>query len=320
LLLVEVAEKLAASVEGTAQARALVLKAGGMLPWMKPLQAQQVLARLLVAGKRLSVPDAALVGWWDRLADKEARAEVTVRLLARQAEVNGSFEMHLLQREVAKLGKGQPVPGFQDAAADLLEQAEKLLPIKDEVHQRQVQNLLQAAIDVLKASHTVHAELLVRWSARFFQAGREDLARQLFEQAEKNLGAPHEELARLYYYVARLWNLRGRGEVIRPRLELVEKELSGLEQVYQPFALAWLASAWEEAGDAAHAQKLMEGAINAASTNENPRMRFAGAAVICLNRAATGHPLSADIAELAAELLGTQVRGNGSAAETKGKN
>lgn len=317
LLLVEVAERLATTVEGLERARALLTKAGGMLPLMKPWQAQQVLARLLVAGRSTGAPETALAGWWERLTDKEARVEVAVRVLAHRAEETGAFDRSLFQQELGRLSPGQPVPGMQDAAEDLLGQALRHFQTKDEARQKQAADLVKAALEVLKASHTLHAELLVRWAANYVKAGREEVARQLFEQAERSLGAPHEEVARLYYHVARLWNLRGRGQVIRPRLERVEQEVSTMEQVYLPFACAWLSAAWEEAGDAPRATTLMARAVEAAARNENPRMRLAGAAAICLSLAQTGRALPEAAAALAAELMGTTVAAGTAPAATQ---
>jgi hypothetical protein len=303
LLLVSVADHLLMnSIPDVDRAHELTIKAGAMLPLLKPLQAQRVLARLLVTGRFVGVSEATLAVWWDRLKDKEARAEVAVRLLARQAEEKGDFDRSLFLQETARLGLEQPVTGYLDAAEDLLGQVERRAKAKHDP-----QPLLAAAFEVLSASHTLHTELLVRWAARFYRVGHEDLARTLFEKAEKNLGAPHEQIARLYYHIAYLWKLRGRATVLQPRLEQVERQVSSFEQVYQPFACAWLSAAWEADGDEQRSAELMARAVRAASTNENPRMRIAGAAQICLCRAAVGGSLAPEAAALAAELIGTTV-------------
>ncbi len=305
LLMLEIAERLladGASVEPNAKAIGLLNKAGTMLPLLKPWQAQRVLAKLLVTGHRVRVNEALLASWWDQLKDKDARAEVAICLLARRTEEKGAFDHSLFQQEVARLAPNHPVPGYLEAAEDLLEQAEQMIQRKQDP-----QSILMAAFEVLKASNTIHSELLVRWAARFFQTGREDLARLLFERAEKNLGAPHEEVARLYYHVAKLWKIRGVGPAIQPRLDKVEKVVTGFEQVYLPFVCAWLSAAWENADDRQRAARMMSRAVQSAETNPNPRMRLAGIAQICLTRAAIGASLSDDAAALAAECLGTAV-------------
>jgi hypothetical protein len=104
--------------------------------------------------------------------------------------------------------------------------------------------------------------------------------------------------------MACLWQARGQGSTLSLLLERSEKDARALEQMYHPFALAWLGAAWEKVGDKAKSEALTCAAAESAKTNVNPRMRDLGAFEISLCHAATARPMSPNVAKLLHEIDG----------------
>ena len=296
LLLLDLAEVEAS--QNPARARELLDLAASLPARLKAWQAESLLARLISTGSLLGCSEAVIEAWWQALRDPAARYVATATLLAQASAGSGTFDLAGLRaagQDPTVLGR--PVPGLHEVARRLFDQALDRLASSDPHQLAEGQKLLEAALEVLTLSRVAHAELLLETSVRFFEAGHQAQARQLFGRAEGRLGAPHEQQARLLCQFARLWRLRGRAGDLQPVLEQAEADARRMEVMHHPFAFAWLAAAHAEAGDDVRAKSLLDEAVHACRNNPNRRTALAGAVEICLCQARTGRPLPAGLLE-----------------------
>lgn len=303
LLLLDLCEHAAESGDA-ARARQLLDLAAGMTQLVKPWQAELILARLVYACALLELDAAMTTAWWDAIKDPEARLDAGARLMALESARTGVFDLPRLRAEQSRHGRAKPLPGLHETSRRLFAQALSRLEAED-ARQRQVgTGLVDAACEVLALSHVARAALLVETAADFLKAGREDISKRLFQIAEKNLGAPHEEHMRLIYLITRLWHLRGDAGRMTALVDGGEERLRQMEPMYLPYGLAWLAAAHELAGQSEKAASMLEEAALAALENPNRRTGLAGAVEICLCHARTGRPLPENVYKKLAEMAG----------------
>ena len=275
------------------------------------IQSRTPNARLVFVGRRLGCDEAVTSTWWQALRDPGVRYVATGSLLTQESAQTGVYSLANLRAAGQDPAvRGRPAPGLHDTARRLFRQAQDRLASSDRQQQALGDGLIDAALEVLTLSRVAHAELLVESAATFYEAGHEAQARRLFSRAEERLGAPHEAQARLLYQMAKLWRLRGRAADLTAVLKQAEAQARGMEAMHHPFAFAWLAAAYQQAGDEAAAQRLLTEAARACTANPNRRTALTGAIEICLCQARTGRPLPVGVAEAMAALAGSAAAAN----------
>lgn len=272
--------------------------AASMTGLVKPWQAESIASRLVVAGHLMELPEAKVAPWFQAVRDPHLHFTTGAEIVAANATRSGSFDLTAYRAERQAIKRDIPLPGLLDVARRLLDAA--VLNAK----KPEAAALTRAALEVLRDSNVTHAELVIEAATKLFQAGEQDLAKEAFTAVEKLLGGPPDEVARLHYHMACLWQARGQGSTLSLLLERSEKDARALEQMYHPFAFSWLAAAWEKIGDKARSEALTLAAAEAAKTNVNPRMRHLGAFDIALCHSATARPLSPNVAKLLHEIDG----------------
>lgn len=302
LLLLEAAE-VEAVAGRTERALELAEKAARMPANVKPWQADLIRMHLFVIGTRLEMAAPRLAEWWAGIEDEETQRMATVSVLALKAEKNGVFDLAALKAEQQKFGATKPMPGFVEVGRHLLQQSKLRLSSPDAAEQAKGRSLMEAAFQVLSLSQVARAEMLLQEATAFWQAGLEDEAKKVFQEAEKMLGVPHEQVARLRYHLVRLWQLRGKAADMKPLIEKGLPDLRKLEPMYQPFAFAWTAASMRLMGDADAARTLEQEAARTAAENPNPRTGLSGAVEICLCHASTGRELSPEVVTVLAQVL-----------------
>lgn len=306
LLLLDLASAADAAGEKE-KARELFETASGMTRLVKPWQADLLLARLIVEGARQERDSAAASAWWDGIKNPENRLTATAGLILLQSTTRDSFDLPALRSAVAALGRARPLPELLEIARQLFRQALERLGSGDARQAELARQRVDAACEVLALSNVARAELLVETASEFFKAGHEEISKRLFQLAEKNLGAPHEEHMRLVWRVLHLWHLRGSAAEMSGLVDAAEERLRQMEPMHLPFGLAWLAAASELAGQREKAAAMLEEAAAAARANPNPRTGFAGAVEICLCHARTGRALPENVYKMLAEMAGLPV-------------
>ncbi|TDU80825.1 hypothetical protein EI77_00123 [Prosthecobacter fusiformis] len=304
LLLLDIAEK-----ENTAQpAKSLkwLQTAAGMTRMLKTWQADIVLARLVYVGTLLKHDMQITTRWWQSIKDQETKLSASAGLLVLESAQTGVFDFPKLKAEYVKYGVAKPIPELLDTSRRLFDQALDRLTSTDPQQHKLAAGLVDSACAVLAISNVVHAELLMETSIRFFKAGHEDVSKQLFELAEKNFGAPHEEEMRLIYKLVELWTLRGKAETVQPALAGAETNMRKLEPMYLPFGLAWYAASWHMLGEPEKSSSLLTEAVTEAAKNPNPRMGYVGASEVCLCCAKTGMPLTKSMLDIIISMSASQ--------------
>lgn len=297
LLTVEIAE--AISAHDMPLAEEMWRQATTQIHQLKPWQAELVASRLVIAGNVMNLASASLAIWFQAIRDPHLRFTTGAEIKAVEAAKSGVFEFGLFRTERQNLQRDVPLPGLQDTADRLFKAGLERLKDGDE---DKAQALIHNGLDVLRVSNIVHAEQVIVLARALVQTGKTELAKQAFESVESILGAPPDEVARLRCRMAELWKARGEGEKIIPLLENTEKQARELEEMYQPFAFAWVAAAWDRLGESQRATDLNLAAIRVARSNVNPRMAQMGFFEISLCHAETSRHLSDQVAELLSEV------------------
>lgn len=272
--------------------------ATSMARLVKPWQAESIASRLVISGHLMELGEAKIAPWFQAVRDPHLHFTTGAEIVAANAARSGSFDLMAYRAERQAIKRDIPLPGLLDVARRLLDAAVSY------AKKPEAAALTRAAIEVLRDSNVTHAELVIEAAAKLFLAGEEDLAKEAFTAVEKLLGGPPDEVSRLHYHMACLWQARGQGSTLSLLLERSEKDARALEQMYQPFALGWLGAAWEKLGDKAKGEALTLAAAESAKANVNPRMRHLGAFEISLCHAATARPLSPNVAKLLHEIDG----------------
>ncbi len=272
--------------------------ASSMTRLVKPWQAESIASRLVVSGHLMELEEARIAPWFQMVRDPHLHFTTGAEIVAANAACSGSFDLLTYRAERQAIKRDIPLPGLLDVARRLFDAAVSY------AKKPQASALVNAAIEVLRDSNVTHAELVIEVATKLFLAGEADLAKEAFTAVEKLLGGPPDEVSRLHYHMACLWQARGQGSTLSILLERSEKDARALEQMYHPFALAWLGAAWEKIGDKAKSEALTLTAAESAKVNVNPRMRHLGAFEISLCHAATARPLSPNVAKLLHEIDG----------------
>lgn len=272
--------------------------AARMTGLVKPWQAESIASRLVVSGHLMKLGQARISPWFQAIRDPHLHFTTGAEIVAADAARSGAFDLSAYRAERQHIKRDVPLPGLLQVARRLLDAA------VSKAKTPEAAALTRAALEVLRDSNVTHAELVVEAATRLFLAGEQDLAKEAFTAVEKLLGGPPDEVARLYYHMACLWQARGQGSTLSLLLERSEKDARAQEQMYHPFALAWLGAAWEKLGDKARSEALTAAAAEAAKANVNPRMRHLGAFEISLCHSATARPLSPNVAKLLHEIDG----------------
>lgn len=272
--------------------------ATSMTKLVKPWQAESIASRLVVSGHLLGLGHPKVAPWFQAVRDPSLHFTTGAEIVAIDAASRGTYDLLAYRGEREGIKRDVPLPGLLEVAQRLFDAA------LTNANRPEASGLVRAALEVLRDSNVTHAELGIEAATKLFQAGEKELAKEVFSAVEKILGGPPDEVARLHYQMACLWQARGLGSALTHLLERGEKEAGALEQMYHPFAFSWLAAAWEKVGNKARSDALSMVAVDAARTNVNHRMRHLGAFEICLCHAATSRPLAANVAKLLHEIDG----------------
>lgn len=299
LLLAELAETI--SPHDRAKAEEFWDQSARQVSQLKPWQSELVANKLVVTGNAMDLPAAKVGLWFQSIRDPLNRFVTGAEIKAIEAQKSGRFEMGLYRSERQIINVRTPLPGLLEVAARLFDAGLIRCKSSSEEEKKQAPDLIRAGLEILAGSNVVHAEQVTALSKRLYQVGQKELAREAFEAIEHILGGPPEEVARLRFHMAALWKARGQGQTIIPLLEKSESEAQLLESMYQPFAFAWIASAWIEIGDQERANLLNRRACEAAIANVNPRIGWQGIFEINLCHAATARPLSDEVAKILAD-------------------
>jgi len=298
LLLAELAETL--SPHDRAKAEEFWDQSARRVSQLKPWQSEFVANKLVVTGNAMDLPPAKVGLWFQSIRDPLNRFVTGAEIKAIEAQKSGRFEMGLYRSERQTISLQIPLPGLMDVASRLFDAGLTRYKSSSEAEKKQAPDLIRAGLEILAGSNVVHAEQVTALSKRLYQVGQKELAREAFEAIEHILGGPPEEVARLRFHMAALWEARGESKTIIPLLEKSEKESQLLESMYQPFAFAWIASAWIEIGDQERANVLNSKACEAAIANVNPRIGWQGLFEINLCHAATARALSREVSKILA--------------------
>lgn len=296
LLLAELAGDLAKN--DSSRAKECWDLSASMTRLVKPWQAESIASRLVVSGHLMALGEGKIAPWFQAIRDPHLHFTTGAEIVAVNAESSGSFDLMAYRVERQAIKRDIPLPGLLEVARRLLDAA------ISHAKKPEAAALTRAAIEVLRDSNVTHAELVIEAATKLFLAGEEDLAKETFTSVEKLLGGPPDEVSRLHYHMACLWQARGQGDTLSLLLERSEKDARALEQMYHPFAFSWLAAAWEKIGDKLRSESLTLSAAEAAKTNVNPRMRHLGAFEISLCHAVTARALNPNVAKLLHEIDG----------------
>lgn len=272
--------------------------AASMTKLVKPWQAESIASQLVISGHLMGLGQEKISPWFQAILEPNLHFTTGAEIVAADAARSGTFDLAAYRAERQHIKRDVPLPGLLEVARRLLDAA--VMRAK----KPEAATLTRAALEVLRDSNVTHAELVVEAAARLYLAGEQELAKEAFIAVEKHLGAPPDEVSRLHYQMACLWQARGQGSTLSLLLERSEKDARALEQMYHPFALVWLGAAWEKLGDKAKSETLSCAAAESAKTNVNPRMRDLGAFEISLCHAATARPMSPNVAKLLHEIDG----------------
>ncbi len=295
LLLAEMAEIL--SVQDRSKAQETWDQAAAIVQQLKPWQAELVASKLVTSGNATDLSPAKVAIWFQSIHDPLNRFVTGAEIKAIEAQKSGTFEISLYRTERQAIQRQIPLPGLLDVSARLFEAALGRLKSSRETEQKQAAALIRNGLEILAGSHVIYAEPTLILAKKLYAAGHQDLARECFEQAERTLDGPPEELGKIRYLMADLWHTRGAATTIIPLLEAAEIKAHELEAMYQPAAFAWLAAAWEKAGSDDHASTLHDNACQIAITNLNLRIGWLGLYEISLCHAATARHLSAALTQ-----------------------
>lgn len=299
LILAELAETL--SLHDRARAEFTWDQAAQRVSRLKPWQAELVAHKLVTSGHAMDLPAPKIAIWFQSIKDPLNRFVTGAEIKAIEAQESGSFEMGLYRAERRSIEAQVPLPGLLEVASRLFEAGLKRVINASTTEQKRGQELIESGLEILAGSNVVHAEQVLSLSKKLYVQGKVELSRSAFEKVEKILGGPPEEVARLRYLMADLWQARNKAETILPLLEKSEAEARQLESMYQPFAMAWLAAAWEKVGQSKPALNLEIEGCKAALANVNPRIGWMGLFEITLCHAATSRPLPDPLMSLLTE-------------------
>lgn len=289
LILAELAETL--SLHDRARAEFTWDQAAQRVSRLKPWQAELVANKLVTSGHAMDLTTPKVAIWFQSIKDPLNRFVTGAEIKAIEAQQSGSFEMGIYRAERRSIEVQVPLPGLLEVASRLFEAGLKRGKDTSPAEQKRGQELIESGLEILAGSNVVHAEQVLTLAKKLYLQGKTELSRNAFEKVEKILGGPPEEVARLRYLMADLWQTRNKTETILPLLEKSEVEARQLESMYQPFAMAWLAAAWDKVGQPERALNLEIEGCRAALANVNPRIGWMGLFEVMLCHAVTARPL-----------------------------
>jgi hypothetical protein len=275
-----------------------VAKSCGQFP---SLQQELVRLSVVVAGTGLGWSTEKIEAIRKPISDKEYHFYSRVLEQLVSPEKIDADALTALLETVRHAPLSAPMPGLVEAAQKLLTQGFKEMASDDSEKRAEGRKLVDGAREIALKSNVSVAAFELDVALGFQHLGLEAEARKSLEVCVKEgLFSDYwlENQPESRYKIAKIWKLRNKEEQVGPFIAQSKQRVGKLLKSKRCATFAWLAAASRVVGDFEEATKLAVEGAEGCLALESKRLRFKGAAGMCLAYAETGTKMEPELVKV----------------------